>query len=194
MKCTHTGFHNFYAAGCLFQISLFSFAFLFIKKIYLVLLFYSTFFKEFHEGLAHTVKSLLKRSETSEAIFFSPKRGTSLDKFLEKIKEFGLHFSVTENYDGEVWKLHQRFLNGDDSWPNYEKDHCYPLLVRITFWKFEVLEATLFFFSFLWSSYVQQFELRVMWNYWRTMVLTSVVGFSMGASILVLQGHASSRL
>ncbi|KAF8406594.1 hypothetical protein HHK36_008682 [Tetracentron sinense] len=91
-----------------------------------------TFFKEFHKGLVRTVKSLLKPSQASEAIFFSPKRGNSLDKFLEEIKEIGLHFSITEKYNAEVWIRHQRFLNGDDSWPNYEKDHCYPLLLRIT--------------------------------------------------------------
>ncbi|KAL2907117.1 Calmodulin-lysine N-methyltransferase [Bienertia sinuspersici] len=34
-----------------------------------------TFFKEFHKGLVQTVKSLLKDSGPSEAIFFSPKRG-----------------------------------------------------------------------------------------------------------------------
>lgn len=92
-----------------------------------------TFFKEFHEGLAHTVKSLLKHSETSEALFFAPRRGDSLDKFLEKIGETGLKFEVVEIYDSKVWKLHQKFLNGDDSsWPNYDKDHCYPILVRIS--------------------------------------------------------------
>ncbi|MCL7040574.1 hypothetical protein MKW94_026907 [Papaver nudicaule] len=92
-----------------------------------------TFFKEFHEGLAKTVKSLLKVSEASEAIFLSPKRGNSLDKFLEKVNEIGMHYSITENYDKEVWQQHQKFLQGDDSWPNYEKDHSYPLLVSITF-------------------------------------------------------------
>ncbi|XXG86165.1 hypothetical protein AAC387_Pa11g1112 [Persea americana] len=92
-----------------------------------------TFFKEFHEGLAHTVKSLLKHSETSEALFFAPRRGDSLDKFLEKIGETGLKFEVVEIYDCKVWKLHLKFLNGDDSsWPNYDKDHCYPILVRIS--------------------------------------------------------------
>ncbi|XP_008440829.1 calmodulin-lysine N-methyltransferase isoform X2 [Cucumis melo] len=92
-----------------------------------------TFFKEYHRGLARMVMSLLKKAESSEAIFFSPKRGDSLMKFLEEIKADGLHFSVTEKYDAEVWKLHEKFSNGDDSWPGYEKDHCYPLLVRITF-------------------------------------------------------------
>ncbi|KAA8547511.1 hypothetical protein F0562_003940 [Nyssa sinensis] len=90
-----------------------------------------TFFKEFHKGLARTIKFLLKNEQTSEAILLSPKRGDSLDKFMVEIKESGLHFSITEMYDMEVWRRHQGFMKGDDSWRNYEKDHCYPLLVRI---------------------------------------------------------------
>ncbi|KAF4359616.1 hypothetical protein G4B88_000427 [Cannabis sativa] len=93
-----------------------------------------TFFKECHKGLAQVVKNLLKKVGPCEAIFFSPKRGDSLDKFLEEIKENGLQFSITEKYDAEIWNRHQRFMNGDDhdAWPSYEKDHSYPLLVRIT--------------------------------------------------------------
>ncbi|XP_018628185.1 calmodulin-lysine N-methyltransferase isoform X1 [Nicotiana tomentosiformis] len=91
-----------------------------------------TFFKEFHPELVQTIKLLLKREVSSEAILFSPKRGDSLDKFLLKVKDSGLRFSVDEIYHTEVWKCHQGFVNGDDSWPNYEMDHCYPLLVRIT--------------------------------------------------------------
>ncbi|XP_023517689.1 calmodulin-lysine N-methyltransferase [Cucurbita pepo subsp. pepo] len=91
-----------------------------------------TFFKDYHRGLARMVMSLLKKVESSEAIFISPRRGDSLVKFLEEIKANGLHFSVIEEYDAEVWKRHEKFSNGDDSWPGYEKDHCYPLLVRIT--------------------------------------------------------------
>ncbi|XP_050241772.1 calmodulin-lysine N-methyltransferase isoform X1 [Quercus robur] len=91
-----------------------------------------TFFKEFHNGLARIIRFLLKKEGPSEAIFLSPKRGNSLDKFLETIKQNALSFSVTENYNAEVWKHHQAFMHGKDSWPSYEKDHCYPLLVRIT--------------------------------------------------------------
>lgn len=92
-----------------------------------------TFFKEFHKGLAHSVKLLLKKEGPSEAMFFSPKRGDSLEKFLVEVEECGLHFRIDEIYDTQVWSRHQGFVNGDDgSWPNYDKDHCYPLLVRIT--------------------------------------------------------------
>ena len=98
--------------------------------------FDSTFFKEFHNGLARIIRFLLKKVGSSEAIFLSPKRGNSLDKFLETIKQNGLCFSVTENYNAEVWKRHQAFMHGNDSWPSYDKDHCYPLLVRITIWTF----------------------------------------------------------
>lgn len=100
--------------------------------------FDSTFFKDFHRGLVHIVKHLLSKAESSEAIFLSPKRGNSLDLFLEVAEENGLCFSVTENYDKEVWKRHEGFLNGEDrdSWPSYEKGHSYPLLIRITLWTF----------------------------------------------------------
>ncbi|MBA0677615.1 hypothetical protein Goari_019014, partial [Gossypium aridum] len=90
----------------------------------------STFFKEFHKDLAQVTELLLKKPGPSEAIFFSPKRGNSLDKFLEEIKDNGLLFSITEIYDTEIWNRHQQFMNGDESWPGYEKDHCYPLLIR----------------------------------------------------------------
>nr|CAD1835622.1 unnamed protein product [Ananas comosus var. bracteatus] len=96
-----------------------------------------TFCKEFHESLAWSVISLLKHSEESEAIFLSPKRGDSLEKFLQKIREIGLHYQLIENYDETVWNLHQKFLKGkNNSWPNYDKDHFYPLLVRIKFFPF----------------------------------------------------------
>lgn len=93
-----------------------------------------TFFKDFHRDLARIVKHLLSKIGSSEAIFLSPKRGNSLDQFLEVAEEHGLHFSVTENYDKEVWKRHEGFLNGADRdyWPSYETGHCYPLLIRIT--------------------------------------------------------------
>lgn len=94
--------------------------------------FDSTFFKEFHNALACTVKLLLRNSGPLEAIFFSPKRGDTLDKLLKKVEENGLNFSIIENCDSEVWKCHQGFMAGDhDSWPSYEKHHCYPLFVRI---------------------------------------------------------------
>lgn len=91
-----------------------------------------TFFKDFHKGLAQTIKCLLKKDERSQALLLSPKRGDSLDKFLVEITDSGLHFSVTEVYNTEIWSRHQQFVNGNDAWPNYEKDHCYPLLVAIT--------------------------------------------------------------
>ncbi|CAN1226930.1 Calmodulin-lysine N-methyltransferase [Linum perenne] len=91
-----------------------------------------TFFKDFHKSLASTVKLLLRNERTTEAIFISPQRGDSLNKFLQIAEETGLHFSIAENYDAEVWKRHLVFENGDESWPSYAKDHCYPLLVRLT--------------------------------------------------------------
>lgn len=95
-------------------------------------LFNSTFFKEFHNQLARITKMLLKAKEPSEALFFSPKRGDSLAKFLKEIEEIGLHYVLTENYDAQVWECHETLVRGDESWPNYDKNHCYPLLIQIT--------------------------------------------------------------
>lgn len=91
-----------------------------------------TFFKKFHKGLARTIRCLLKEHGPSEAILFSPKRGDSLDKFLVEVEASGLHFTITETYDAEIWRRHKNISNGDHSWPNYESDHCYPLLISIT--------------------------------------------------------------
>lgn len=93
----------------------------------------STFFKGFHRELVRTIRFLLSKEGSSEAILLSPKRGNSLDKFLLEIKGSGLQFNVTEIYDSEVWNLHEKFSTGDHyAWPNYDKDHCYPLLIKIT--------------------------------------------------------------
>ncbi|KAK9713232.1 hypothetical protein RND81_06G013300 [Saponaria officinalis] len=91
-----------------------------------------TFFKECHKGLVQTIKSSLKDASSSEAILLSPKRGDSLDKFLEEVQKSGMHFSVSEKYDDRVWNRHQELMKGDQSWPNYEPDHCYPLLIKIS--------------------------------------------------------------
>lgn len=90
-----------------------------------------TFFKEFHKGLARTIRLLLRKDAPSEAILLSPKRGDSLDKFLLEVKESGMQYKVTEVYDQEVWSRHQKLITGDHSWPNYEKDHCYPILISV---------------------------------------------------------------
>ncbi|XP_078448294.1 S-adenosyl-L-methionine-dependent methyltransferases superfamily protein [Wolffia australiana] len=91
-----------------------------------------TFFKEYHEALAVTLKSLLRTSEGSAALVLSPRRGDSIDKFLARVNAIGLSSEIVENYDPEVWRRHIQFLNGEDqSWPNYDKDHCYPLLITL---------------------------------------------------------------
>lgn len=79
------------------------------------------------------MKSLLKKGCASEAIFVNPRRGDSLDKFLAEIKHQGLQFTIFDNYDSKVMNRHQDLMSGyDDSWPGYDEDHCYPLMVRIT--------------------------------------------------------------
>ncbi|XP_059065782.1 calmodulin-lysine N-methyltransferase isoform X1 [Cryptomeria japonica] len=92
-----------------------------------------TFFEEFHLGLALTLKSLLRLSKTSRAIFFSPRRGKSLDLFLQVVRNLDLHVKVVENYNNRIWELQNEFMEQENSsWPNYDKEHCYPLLIIIS--------------------------------------------------------------
>jgi len=94
-----------------------------------------TFFKEFHANLAHTLNSLLALCKASQAIFFCPRRGNTLDLFLEAVNSLGLHVKITENYNSHVWDLHWKFMEQDScacDWPNYDKEHCYPLLIIIS--------------------------------------------------------------
>lgn len=143
--------------------------------------FGSTFFKEFHKDLAQIIKLLLKKMGPSEAIFFSPKRGDSLDKFLEEIAENNLHFSIKENYDAEVWRRHQMFTNEDNSWPSYNKDHSYPLLVRITLW---TLGAHIFFII---CKYFRHFD-AVSWEFFFALIDFGDTGAFM-SSILFICKH-----
>lgn len=91
-----------------------------------------TFFKDFHVDLAFTIKALLGTSKTSRAILFSPRRGDTLDLFVHVAESQGLLVEVKEEYDPEVWDIHQRFLKGDQGgWPNYDGNHCYPIFLSL---------------------------------------------------------------
>lgn len=94
--------------------------------------FCSTFFKDCHIDLAHTLKSLLQLSKTSQAILLSPRRGNTLDLFLETVGNLDLHVKVVEKYDNYIWELHTKFIENNSTWPNYDKEHCYPLLITIS--------------------------------------------------------------
>jgi calmodulin-lysine N-methyltransferase len=94
----------------------------------------STFFKDFHLDLAHTIKGLLGVSDGCQAIFFSPRRGNTLDQFVKACHSAKLNVGITEQYDAHIWSIHKGFLtnDGNSAWPNYDEEHCYPLLLSIT--------------------------------------------------------------
>ncbi|EFJ36051.1 hypothetical protein SELMODRAFT_78185, partial [Selaginella moellendorffii] len=92
-----------------------------------------TYFKDFHLDLVHTIKSILTRTMTSEALLFCPRRGESLFKFIEIAKSAGLAVAVKEVYDADIYKLHKEFLQAENTqWLNYDADHNYPLLISLT--------------------------------------------------------------
>ena len=84
--------------------------------------------------LAHTIKGLLSTSAGSQAILFNPRRGDSLDRFVRAAQGAELDVEIQEHYDSRIWDLHQGFLRNESrtEWPNYDEDHCYPLLLSIT--------------------------------------------------------------
>ncbi|KAG0575381.1 hypothetical protein KC19_5G000600 [Ceratodon purpureus] len=103
-----------------------------------------TFFKDFHVDLAHTIKGLLSTSDGSQAILFNPRRGDSLDRFVRASQSVELDVEIQERYDSRIWDLHQAFLRNESvtEWPNYDEDHCYPLLLSITHQRYVATEAT----------------------------------------------------
>jgi calmodulin-lysine N-methyltransferase len=94
----------------------------------------STFFKDFHLYLAHTIKGLLGVLDGCQAILFSPRRGNTLDQFVKACHSAKLNVGITEQYDAHIWSIHKGFLtnDGNSAWPNYDEEHCYPLLLSIT--------------------------------------------------------------
>ena len=93
----------------------------------LSLFFNSTFDKETHPHLLHTIRSILKKSNKSLFILCAPYRGDSLRAFitlLETTNEFRVE--LLEKYDDIVWKSHEKSLKEQGY---YDKDAHYPLIV-----------------------------------------------------------------
>uniref|UniRef100_A0A7I4B5A6 Calmodulin-lysine N-methyltransferase n=1 Tax=Physcomitrium patens TaxID=3218 RepID=A0A7I4B5A6_PHYPA len=93
-----------------------------------------TFFKDFHLDLAYSIKSLLGTADGCQAILFNPRRGHSLDRFVRAAQSVELDVEIQEHYDSRIWNLHEGFVRNEpgSEWPNYDEDHCYPLLLSIT--------------------------------------------------------------
>lgn len=92
-----------------------------------------TFFRASHAALACRVKDLLKRCSASLAMFFNPQRDDSLNSFLQTARSTQLNVDLNEKYDVLLWRLHQDLVKGDvPEWRNYDTDHCYPLLAKLT--------------------------------------------------------------
>ncbi len=89
----------------------------------------STFFKDFHLDLAHTIEGLLGVLDGCQAILFSPSRGNTLDRFVKACHSAKLNVGITEQYDAHIWSIHKGFLtnDGNSAWPNYDEEpSCCP--------------------------------------------------------------------
>ncbi|XP_065066155.1 calmodulin-lysine N-methyltransferase-like [Rhopilema esculentum] len=81
------------------------------------------YFLEYQQGLIETISELL--SEKGEAILFAPKRGNTLDTFVN-LANVSFTTQVVENYDKEIWQKYQKFKEGRSS---FDPDIHYPLMV-----------------------------------------------------------------
>jgi hypothetical protein len=69
------------------------------------------FLSQYHEDLIHVLDSVL-HPLTGTALLFAPARNGTLQAFLSKVQQCQCRFSieVIENYDSDVWKIHQHQL------------------------------------------------------------------------------------
>lgn len=87
------------------------------------------FFRSFHADLAQLIRSLL-RPDTGLCILLQPKRGKSMDSFVEIACQVGLSVSVRTDYDPFISKLDAEYTEKYKD--AYKPDIHYPVLIEIS--------------------------------------------------------------
>jgi len=82
------------------------------------------FFDDTRTDLAFTIWSLM--SDSGQALVTAPRRGKTLELFLNAALSVGFITQLIEIYDGEAWSRH---LHLKSSCPQYDSDIHYPLLI-----------------------------------------------------------------
>eukprot|EP00794_Sanderia_malayensis_P020342 gene20342-22345_t len=80
------------------------------------------FFVEHHQDLINTLCNIL--DDQGEAIIFAPRRGNTLELFIEKAKSL-FQINIMEEYDTDISEKHKVYKNQ----PWYDEDIHYPLLL-----------------------------------------------------------------
>jgi len=88
------------------------------------------FFETFHNDLISLIRKVCEGRPNS-VVMFNPKRGKSLDNFLNLLSQSTLAVAeVNENYNERVF---QKNLEYEMEYSFYSKENHYPLLLQITF-------------------------------------------------------------
>lgn len=85
------------------------------------------FFDEARPALVETMWAYL--SDTGMALVMAPRRGTTLDAFVDVAKAKGFCCEVIERYNEAIW---QRHLQLKASSGTYDEDIHYPILIQLT--------------------------------------------------------------
>ncbi|XP_063701577.1 calmodulin-lysine N-methyltransferase [Culicoides brevitarsis] len=84
------------------------------------------FFDESREALVDTIEYYLAPTKDAKALVMAPKRGQTLELFIEQAKRRELNCKIVENYCDSIWRKHLDLKNGSH---DYNEDIHYPLLI-----------------------------------------------------------------
>jgi len=91
----------------------------------------STFFKDFHLDLSPHNQRAVRGVGWLPGHFIQPQERQHFGSVCQSLS---LNVGITEQNDAHIWGIHKGFWtnDGNSAWPNYDEEHCYPLLLSIT--------------------------------------------------------------
>ncbi|ETI34815.1 hypothetical protein F441_18616 [Phytophthora nicotianae CJ01A1] len=86
------------------------------------------FFEEFHEDLAYTIKSLLRRG-SGRCLLLQPSRNGSMERFCVIAERHGFIISQSRDFDPKIVRKHEEYVQ---TRPDYVPDVHFPVLLTLT--------------------------------------------------------------
>lgn len=86
------------------------------------------FFEEFHEDLACTIKSLLRRG-SGRCLLLQPSRNGSMERFCVIAERHGFAIRQSRDFEPSIVRKHEKYLQ---SRPDYVPDVHFPVLLTLT--------------------------------------------------------------
>lgn len=85
------------------------------------------FFDDARKELVKTMWAGLKVG--GSGLVTAPRRGSTLDKFLEEVQNIGFKYYMSECYNQQVWERHEQLKR---DCPYYDSDIHYPVFIHLT--------------------------------------------------------------